>query len=166
MYEEEFALTKGLYWSPDSKKLAYYRFDESNVKEFSMAMYNTGLYPSNYSYKYPKAGEENSKVSIHVYDLTANKSIAVQVGENTDQYIPRVMWTKKLNTLAFLRLNRLQNTIELVLANANDGTSKVIYSETSDTYLEVYDPIIFLDDSASFYGPATKMDGYMNTKLG
>lgn len=161
VYEEEFALTKGLYWSPDSKKLAYYRFDESNVKEFSMAMYNTGLYPSNYSYKYPKAGEENSKVSIHVYDLTANKSIAVQVGENTDQYIPRVMWTKKLNTLAFLRLNRLQNTIELVLANANDGTSKVIYTETSDTYLEVYDPIIFLDDSASFLWTSDK-DGWVH----
>jgi dipeptidyl-peptidase-4 len=161
VYEEEFALPNGLYWSPDSKKVAYYRFDESRVKEFQMTMYNTGLYPEPYSYKYPKAGEENSIVTIHIYDLASKQSIPVNVGAETDQYIPRIMWTKDANTLAFLRMNRLQNTEELLFANASDGTSKVIYTEKSDTYLEVYDPIVFLPDNKSFLW-TSDMDGWVH----
>ncbi|MEO5645804.1 MAG: S9 family peptidase [Bacteroidia bacterium] len=161
VYEEEFALENGLYWSPDSKKIAYYRFDESRVKEFQMTMYNTGLYPEPYSYKYPKAGEENSIVTVHIYDLATNQSIPVNVGLETDQYIPRVMWTKDPGTLAFLRMNRLQNKEELLFANANDGISRVIYTETSDTYLEVYDPIVFLADGKSFLW-TSDMDGWVH----
>lgn len=161
VYEEEFALENGLYWSPDSKKVAYYRFDETRVKEFQMTMYNTGLYPQPYSYKYPKAGEENSIVTVHIYDLATNQSIPVNVGAETDQYIPRVMWTKDPNTLAFLRMNRLQNKEELLFANANDGISRVIYTEISDTYLEVYDPIVFLADGKSFLW-TSDMDGWVH----
>lgn len=161
VYEEEFSMANGLYWSPDSKKVAYYRFDESRVKEFGMTMYNTGLYPEPYSYKYPKAGEENSIVTIHIYDLASQKSIPVNVGAETDQYIPRVMWTQDANTLAFLRMNRLQNKEELLFANAADGTSRVIYTETSTTYLEVYDPIVFLPDGKSFLWTSDK-DGWVH----
>ncbi|MDQ3111214.1 MAG: S9 family peptidase [Bacteroidota bacterium] len=161
VYEEEFALPNGLYWSPDSKKVAYYRFDESRVKEFQMTMYNTGLYPEPYSYKYPKAGEENSVVSIHIYDLGAKKSITVNTGDETDQYIPRVTWTTDANTIAFIRMNRLQNKEELLFANAADGSSRVIYTETSDTYLEVYDPIVFLPDGKSFLWTSDK-DGWVH----
>ncbi len=161
VYEEEFALPNGLYWSPDSKKVAFYRFDESRVKEFQMTMYNTGLYPEPYSYKYPKAGEENSIVSIFIYDVTNKITKTVDIGDETDQYIPRVMWTKDPNTLAFLRMNRLQNKEELLFANATDGTSKVIYTETSDKYLEVYDPIVFLPDNKSFLW-TSDMDGWVH----
>lgn len=158
VYEEEFTLPNGMYWSPDSKKIAFYRFDESRVKEFEMTMYNTGLYPQPYSYKYPKAGEENSIVTVHIYDLATKQIIPVDVGAETDQYIPRVMWTHDPNTLAFLRMNRLQNFEEMILANATDGTSKVIYTEKSDKYLEIYDPIIFLPDGKSFLW-GSDMDG-------
>lgn len=150
VYEEEFSFTNGMFWSPDSKKIAFYRMDESRVKEFQMTMYNTGLYPEPYSYKYPKAGEENSIVTLHIYDVASKQTIPVDVGKETDQYIPRVMWTHDPNQLAFLRMNRLQNFEEMILANATDGTSKVIYTEKSDTYLEIYDPIIFLPDGKSF----------------
>jgi dipeptidyl-peptidase-4 len=149
-----------MFWSPDSKKLAFYRFDESRVKEFQMTMYNTGLYPQPYSYKYPKAGEENSIVSVHIYDLATATTKLVDTGDETDQYIPRVMWTNDANTLAFLRMNRLQNKEELLFANANDGHSKVIYTETSDKYLEVYDPIVFLPDNKSFLW-RSDMDGWV-----
>jgi dipeptidyl-peptidase-4 len=141
--------------------VAFYRFDESRVKEFQMSMYNTGLYPEPYSYKYPKAGEENSIVTIHIYDIASRKTIPVDVGPVTDQYIPRVMWTTDPNTLAFLRMNRLQNKEELLFANAADGTSRVIYTETSTTYLEVYDPIIFLPDGKSFLWTSDK-DGWVH----
>lgn len=150
VYEEEFALPNGMYWSPDSKKLAFYRFDESMVKEYTMMMYNTGLYPEPTSFKYPKAGEKNSIVTVHIYDVATGKIIPVDVGKETDQYIPRVNWTKDANTLSFIRMNRLQNKQELLLANASDGTSHVILSESSNTYIEVCDQLTFLDDKKSF----------------
>jgi dipeptidyl-peptidase 4 len=148
VYEEEFALPNGLYWSPDSKKIAFYRFDESRVKEFQMTMYNTGLYPAPYSYKYPKAGEENSIVTIHIYDLATKQTIPVDIGKETDQYIARVQWTNDPAKLSFQRLNRLQNRLELFVANANDGTSKLLLSESRTTYVEIYDNLTFLDDGS------------------
>ncbi|HLG03833.1 MAG TPA: S9 family peptidase, partial [Bacteroidia bacterium] len=150
VYEEEFALPNGLYWSPDSRKIAFYRFDESHVKEFQMTMYNTGLYPAPYTYKYPKAGEENSFVTLHIYDITTKQIIPVDVGKETDQYIPRVNWTNDANTLSFFRMNRLQNKLEVLLTNTNDGTSKVLFTETRDTYIEINDYLTFLPDGKSF----------------
>lgn len=150
VYEEEFALPNGMYWSPDSKKLAFYRFDESLVKEYQMTMYNTGLYPEPSTFKYPKAGEKNSIVTLHIYDVATKKVIPVNVGTETDQYIPRAQWTKDANTLSFIRMNRLQNKQELLLANANDGTSRVILTENSLTYIEVCNDLTFLEDGKSF----------------
>lgn len=150
VYEEEFALPNGMYWSPDSKKLAFYRFDESLVKEYQMTMYNTGLYPQPSTFKYPKAGEANSVVSLNIFDVATSKIIPVNIGTETDQYIPRVQWTKDPNILSFIRMNRLQNKQELFLANANDGTSYSIVTETSSTYLEVCSDLTFLEDKKTF----------------
>lgn len=150
VYEEEFALPNGIYWSPDSKKVAYYRFDESRVKEFQMTMYNTGLYPEPYTFKYPKAGEENSIVSIHIYDVTSGKTTTVDVGPEKDQYIPRIMWTRNPNQLCVYRMNRLQNKLDLLLANAADGKTNLIMTETSPQYIEVHDHMTFLKDGNSF----------------
>ncbi|TND04852.1 MAG: dipeptidyl aminopeptidase/acylaminoacyl peptidase [Bacteroidetes bacterium] len=149
VYEEEFTLKTGISWSPDSRKIAFYRFDESRVKEFVMPMYGS-LYPSEYRYKYPKAGEENSVVSIHVYDLSTKKTTTVDAGPEKDQYIPRVKWTKDPNQLSLYRVNRLQNKGELLLADATTGQSKVILTETSPQYIEVYDHLTFLSDGKTF----------------
>lgn len=156
VYEEEFALPNGMYWSPDSKKIAFYRFDESMVKEYQMTMYNTGLYPQPDVFKYPKAGEKNSVVTIHIYDVATGKIIPVDVGKETDQYIPRVQWTVDAGKLSFIRMNRLQNKQELLIANANDGTSMVILEESSRTYLEVCDHLTFLSDGKSFLWSSDK----------
>jgi dipeptidyl-peptidase-4 len=158
VYEEEFALPNGMYWSPDSKKLAFYRFDESMVKEYQMTMYNTGLYPEPSTFKYPKAGEKNSIVTLHVYDLATGKSIPVDVGKETDQYIPRMQWTTDPSKLSFIRMNRLQNKQELLFADANTGTSTVVLTENSTTYMEVCDHLTFLEDGKSFLW-SSDMDG-------
>ena len=92
VYEEEFGFSQGFQWSPNGKLIAFYRFDERRVKEFHMTMFGS-LYPEKYEFKYPKAGEENSLVGIHVYDLESGKTIPMDVGEETDQYIPRIKWT-------------------------------------------------------------------------
>lgn len=149
VYEEEFALTKGYEWSPDSRKIAFYKFDESQVKEFSMPMYGT-LYPGEYTYKYPKAGETNSVVSIHIYDLDKKQIQPVETGPEKDQYIAYIRWNKTSDQLAMYRLNRLQNKGELLMGNAANGKSKVILTENSKKYLEVGIGPRFLEDGKTF----------------
>lgn len=149
VYEEEFSFTKAYQWSPDGKYIAYYRFDESKVPEFSMHIYN-GLYPENYTYKYPKAGEVNSVVEIRVHNLTNNTTVTVNTGKETDQYIPRIKWTKKNNELCVYVLNRLQNELQLLLADGETGFSQVIYTEKNKYYIDINDNIEFLPDGHSF----------------
>jgi len=147
VYEEEFSVVKGFHWSPDGRKIAYMRFDESAVKEWNLTYYGD-LYPELYKYKYPKAGEDNSIVSVFVYNIETTKTHPVDVGSETDQYIPRIKFTHNPNTLAILRTNRLQNKFEVLFADVNSGTSEVIYEETNKYYIEDgnYDNIYFLDN--------------------
>jgi dipeptidyl-peptidase-4 len=139
VYEEEFSFTRAFFWSPDGNKIAYYKFDESEVKIFNMTKYNEDLYPENYAFKYPKAGEKNSIVSIHIYDLLNRETNLMDIGSETDQYIPRIKWTSIENTLAIIRENRLQNHLEILLTNALNGKSEVIYSEKNKYYIERID---------------------------
>jgi len=122
VYEEEFGFSKAWAWSPDGKKIAYYRFDEAHVKLFNMTTYGE-LYPEWYQFKYPKAGEENSVVSLHVFHLADQQTVEIQTGEEKDQYLPRIEWTTDPEQLAFIRLNRLQNKLDLFLADAASGES-------------------------------------------
>ena len=125
VYEEEFGFTKAFFWSPDGSKIAFYRFDESDVNEFNMQMWGE-LYPEDYRYKYPKAGEDNSLVTIHVYNLGTGEVTEMDIGQETDQYIPRIKWTEDANKLSILRMNRLQNYLEILLADAGTGATEVI----------------------------------------
>ena len=158
VYEEEFSITKGFYWSPDSKKIAFYRFDESTVKQYNMQMWGE-LYPEDYSFKYPKAGEDNSVVDVLIYDLQSQKTLKLDVGSENDQYIPRIKWTQNSNTLSFMRMNRLQNKMELLLADATTGNISTLYTEENNTYVEVPDTWIFLKDGKNFILNSEK-DGY------
>lgn len=159
VYEEEFAITKGFYWSPDSRKIAFYRFDESQVKEFSMEEWGN-LYPRVITFKYPKAGEDNSLVTIHIYDVATQQTIPVDLGPETDQYIPRIAWTRDPQKLFVLRLNRLQNFAEFLLADATDGSATMIYNEASQYYIEDshYDNILFLENNRYIY--TSEKDGF------
>jgi dipeptidyl-peptidase 4 len=165
VYEEEFGFSKAFAWSPDSRKIAFYRFDETRVRLFNMTMYGE-LYPEWYSFKYPKAGEENSLVTIHVFDLSNGSTRAMDIGEETDQYIPRIKWTAEPDKLAILRLNRLQNHIEVLIANPETGKSNVLYSEKNKWYIsETSDDFItFLDDKKHFI-VMSERDGWMHFYL-
>ncbi len=148
VYEEEFALSKGFYWNTDGSQLAYYHFDESKVKEYNMPMYGT-LYPEDYRFKYPKAGEANSTIQIVVYNLASGTKQIQDIGTETDIYIPRIYWTADKNVLCIERLNRLQNKLELLLTNTGNGSSRVIYTENNKAYIEVPE-LTFLKDGKSF----------------
>ena len=158
VYEEEFGFAQAFYWSPDGSSIAYYKFDESQVKRFNMAMYGD-LYPKDYQYKYPKAGEKNSIVSVHVYQLANQKTITVDIGTETDIYIPRIKWTNKANQLCVFRMNRHQNKLEYLMADAITGKTKTILTEESKTYIDVNDDLTFLNDNKSFI-ISTEKDGW------
>ncbi len=134
VYEEEFGFADALKWSPDGSKIGFYRFDESRVKMWNMPIYGS-LYPDQFTFKYPKAGEENSKVSIHIYDLKKGNTTMADLGEEEDQYIPRIKWMKDGTALAVMRLNRLQSTLDLLSIDPETGRSRVLLTEKSDTYV-------------------------------
>lgn len=136
VYEEEFALTTGMQWSPDGRRLAFYRFDESRVKQFHMTLYQGHLYPLISTFKYPKAGEENALVSVHVYDVVTGTTQAMDIGSETDQYIPRIKWTSNPQVLAIMRMNRLQNRLDILLADAIMGQSQLLFTESNQYFVE------------------------------
>ncbi|MBP5527281.1 MAG: S9 family peptidase [Bacteroidales bacterium] len=152
VYEEEFAITKGFEWSPDSKKIAYMRFDESKVKEYNMQMWGE-LYPEDYRYKYPKAGEDNSEVALIVYNIETQsyfnpgfdgRPLFVADGKSKWEYIPRFQWTNNADVLAFMVMNRLQNTMRIEAVNIQSKENINLYEEQCDTYVDVPDTWQFI----------------------
>jgi len=152
VYEEEFSFAKAFVWSPDSKKIAFYSFDESHVPEYNMQMWGE-LYPQDYRYKYPKAGEANSIVSLSVALLDENKIQPINVGPEKNQYIPRLKWTTNPDVVGFIRLNRLQNHMELLHHSISKATTSLVYDEHTDTSIEIEavgNDITYLADGKSF----------------
>src|SRR5690606_36282321 len=172
VYEEEFSMAQAFEWSPDGKKIAFLRFDETEVPEFNMQTWGP-LYPEDYKFKYPKAGEKNAEVSIHVHSLDVDKTIKVDTGSEKDIYLPRIYWTGDSKTLAFIRLNRLQNQMDLFHSNTDNGECKSVLKETADTYVDLNynDNLQYLTNGNGFVR-TSQQDGYkhiyhhdMNGKL-
>jgi dipeptidyl-peptidase-4 len=159
VYEEEFSFTQAYEWSPNSESIAYYRFDETQVKDFTLFYERGNTYPEPYTFKYPKAGENNSIVSIHIHNLNSNNTITADLGPETDQYIPRIKWTNNPNKLAITRLNRHQNHLELLFADAQSGQSTVVYEEKNKYYIDITDNLYFLPNGNSFVF-SSERDGY------
>lgn len=159
VYEEEFAITKAYDWSPDSKKIAYLKFNEKKVKEFTMTYYNNELYPEQYTFKYPKAGEENSKVTAHILDVKTGVSKPITLGEY--EYIPRLTWSNTSNKLILLTLNRHQNQLKYHLFDATQKKPvvSVFYEERSSTYVEIDNNLSILNDDNSLLR-TSEADGY------
>jgi dipeptidyl-peptidase-4 len=153
VYEEEFAFAKAFAWSPDSRRIAWMRFDEREVPVFRMDEYADRLYPDWYSFKYPKAGEKNSVVSVHIYDVQDRSVRTVDIGADREQYIPRIQWTANPAQLCVLRLNRLQNRADLLLADAATGNTRTLHTETNRRYISEPDgqPVGFTPDGKYFY---------------
>ena len=163
VYEEEFGFAQGFFWSPDSKQIAFYTFDESQVPEYDMQEWGS-LYPKEYRFKYPKAGEKNSLVSVSTYDVASARTTKMDVGPEPDQYIPRVQWTQVPNTLSIQRLNRLQNKLEILHADAATGKTQVVLTDTNPAYVEINDDLNYLPGGKQFLFTSEK-DGYQHLYL-
>jgi len=158
VYEEEFAFVRAFDWSKDSKKLAYIRFDESAVPEFSMSIFQKDLYPTIETFKYPKAGEKNSLVSLHIYDAAANATKKVDLGNYDDFYIARLQWTNENNTLSAQVLNRHQDNLDLLFIDGTSAAAKVVLNEKDKAYVDVTDNLTFLKDNSFIW--TSEKDGF------
>ena len=150
VYEEEFAFVKAFDWSTDSKKIGYIRFDESQVPEFSMSIFRKELYPTIETFKYPKAGEKNSLVSLHIYDIAGASTKEIDLSKYNDFYIPRIEWTKDANVLSAKVLNRHQDNLDVLFVDATTGTAKVVLNEKDKAYIDFIDSdnLTFLKDNS------------------
>ena len=146
VYEEEFSRADYFDWSMNSQYLAYVKFDETKVKEYTMDYYKAELYPTQYTFKYPKAGEENSIVSVHIFDEESKRTVTADIGTEKDIYIPRIQFTNNPLVLSITRLNRLQNKLELLFTDVIGGKGVVAYTDESKTYVDVTDDLRFIGD--------------------
>lgn len=174
VYEEEFGYNKAFAWSLDSKSLAFVKFNESEVPEYSFPEYkglnpektDNALYPGRYTYKYPKAGEKNSTVTVHIHDVKTKATLRVDIGDETDIYIPRLKWVPEGDELAVFRLNRRQDKIEVLYANPYTGDTRIIFKEINERYIDeqFLDYFTYLEDNEHFV-VLSERDGYSHLYL-
>lgn len=158
VYEEEFSLVRAFEWNASSNKLAFVRFDETEVPEFSMDIYEDGLYPRQQVFKYPKAGENNSKVSLYLYDLSGNEKYKVDLNPFEQYYIPRIQWKKEDDHLVVTTLNRLQNNLNLVSFDAGSKKANLLLNEKDPAYISIDDDLTFLYDNSFIW--TSERDGF------
>ncbi|MFN8325419.1 S9 family peptidase [Flavobacterium sp.] len=163
VYEEEFAFVRAFDWSADSKKIAFIRFDESQVPEFSMDIYKKNLYPTAETFKYPKAGEKNATVSLHIFDLVSKNIKNVNLSNYNDFYIARLKWTNDANILSAQVLNRHQDNLDLLFIDGNSASSKVVLNEKDKAYVDVTDNLTFLKDNSFIW--TSEKDGWNHIYL-
>ena len=154
--EEEFGFVRAFEWNSAGDKLAFLRFDESEVPEFSMDLYGNDLYPYPYVFKYPKAGEKNAEISLHIYDLRSNDTGQVLLQDA--YYIPRFQWMNDPNLLSVQILNRHQNHLKLLYVKASDLSSGVLMEEKDEAYVDITDDLSFLKDDSFIW--TSERDGY------
>ncbi len=158
VYEEEFTLTRSFEWSPNGDQIAYIRFDESKVKEFTLEYYRNGVYPEPYTFKYPKVGEANAILTVWNYHLKKKKAKQMDIGPREDDYIPRINWTNDNNELCIRWMNRDQNHLKLILANTSTGKFRTLLDENNKYYIDIHDNLTFLKNGQFLW--TSEMDGY------
>ena len=163
VYEEEFAFVRAFDWSADGKHLAFIRFDESLVPNFSMDLYQKDLYPTAQTFKYPKAGEKNAAVSLHIYSLNTKASKQINIGKYDNFYIARLKWTNDPNLVSIQVLNRHQDNLDLLFIDAVSGNASVVLNEKDKAYVDVTDNLTFLKDNSFIW--TSEKDGYNHIYL-
>ena len=156
VYEEEFAFVRAFEWSGDSKNIAFLRFDETEVPTYSMDITGKELYPTQQVFKYPKAGEKNAVVTLHIYNVVSKNTSKIDVGNY--EYIPRIKWTNDSNILCATTLNRHQNNLNLYFVNATDFSTKITLNETDNAYIDIHDNLTFLKDNSFIW--TSEKDGF------
>ncbi len=161
VYEEEFAFVRAFDWNANGTKIAFLRFDETDVPEFSMDVFGTDLYPTQETFKYPKAGEANAKVSLHLFDVKSGTTDSVDLGDS--YYVPRIKWMNNSNYLSVQTLNRHQNDLKLYSVDAKSNTATLLLEEKDKAYIDITDNLTFLADDSFIW--TSEKDGYNHIYL-
>ena len=161
VYEEEFAFVRAFAWNSNGSKIAFLRFDESEVPEFSMDVYGTNLYQEQNVFKYPKAGENNALVSLHLFDVKSGNISNIELGD--PYYIPRIKWMNDADYLSVTTMNRHQNHLKLQTVNAKNNSVAILLEERDNAYVDINDNLTFLEDDSFIW--TSEMDGYNHLYL-
>jgi dipeptidyl-peptidase-4 len=156
VYEEEFAFVRAFEWSKNSKYLAFLRFDETNVPTFSMDIVGKGNYPDQQVFKYPKAGEKNADVTLHMFTVASKNTKKITLGDY--EYIPRIKWSNDDAILVATTLNRHQNNLKLHKVNALNSSASLLFNETDKAYINITDNLTFLVDNSFIW--TSEKDGF------
>ena len=157
VYEEEFGFVRAFHWSPDSKKIVFMRFDESNVPIFSMGIYGKDTYPFPYMFRYPKAGETNASVDLFVLELESRIRQPI-IFKEKPYYIPRIKFDGGQNTLIIQTINRHQNDLRVFSYNIENKTFRLLINEKDKAYVSIHDDLKFIDDNNFLW--TSERDGY------
>ena len=172
VYEEEFSTNRSLCFTADSRMLCWIKYDERKVKEYSLQLFMGNhptmkaneVYPGTYTYKYPKAGEDNSIVSVWSYEIQTHKTNRLQVPLEGDGYIPRIKSTNDANRIIVFTMNRHQDVLNLYAVNPRTTLSQLLIKEQGDKYVkeEAMEGIAIGQNSILL--PSDR-DGYMHLYL-
>jgi dipeptidyl-peptidase-4 len=160
VHRNEFGISKGLFWSPNGQRLAFYRMDQSMVTDYPQVdIFNrSATYEPD---KYPMAGETSHQVTVGIYDLHTEQTIYLQAGDPTDRYFTNIAWAPDGNTVYMFELNRDQNDCRLVSYDAATGQRIAeLYRETSEKYVEPQNPIVFLPWDSDKFIMQSQRDGF------
>lgn len=158
VYEEEFGFVRAFDWSQDSNQIVYMRFDESNVPIFSMDVYGNQTYPFPYMFRYPKAGEENSKIELIIYNTSSQTKETIDFENETPYYIPRIQFTGGRHSLIIQTLNRHQNKLKLWRWNTKKKNLQLLLTEIDEAYVSINDDLKFIEDDRFLW--TSEKDGY------
>lgn len=151
VYEEEFGCRDGFRWSPDSKNIAFWQLDATGIRDFYMINNTDSLYPFIIPVQYPKVGKSNSAARIGVVSAAGgNISWMKTEGDPRNNYLPRMEWASSSEELLIHQMNRLQNTIKLLLANKDTGKTKTILIEKDEAWLNVVDDLKWMENGKKF----------------
>lgn len=164
VYEEEFTVTNLMVWSPDSKFLSFVKFDESEVPTFSFQVFDGSLYPESLTFKYPKAGQNNSIVSCHTYSVETKDIKLMNIPIDENAYIPLIKYTENPDQLAVMTLNREQNVFNMYYVNPKSGVSRLILRDENKYYIES-DLLKYITFTNENFVYLAEKDGYAHLYL-
>ena len=155
VYEEEFSFVKAFEWSPEGNYLAFLRFDEREVREFTMTLHHDEQYPHYETFKYPKVGEKNAIVTAHIYGLGSGETKKVDIKDEYE-YIPRIKWSSSEKGLCVYTMNRHQSHLKILLVNPEDGSIGTMLEEKNKYYIDIHDNLTFVDNGKCFLWTSEK----------
>ncbi len=165
VYEEEFGLRDGFRWSPDGNRIAYWQLDAAGVRDFLMINNTDSLYSFTVPVQYPKAGTTNSACRVGVVSASGGATRWMEIaGDSRNNYIARMEWAANSDEIIIQHLNRLQNTLQIMLGEAATGRVRTIFTDRDSAWVEVVDDLQWLDHGKHFTW-VSERDGWRHVYL-